>query len=266
MGSSSSSDNSNYDSVDKYETLTDEAFWNRVAALETIAHQDDDKVVVCGNQLDGTVGSLSRQLALSCSGIAYIVLYLTDCDSKIVLDLGCGIGGNSMDFLKHGSTVHAIDKRDECLDVFERNAAINRMHELGSKTTFGTLKTTVGDIVTTEYPKSVDIVLALDVLSYISPACLKETLAKIKAVLSSSSSSSTSSHKKQFAGTLFFTHGTTNNHPVTILLRHLGACFCKGANMAREIIRRSGFRVVHDYYRLQDGLCMCWEFVAEPCT
>lgn len=98
----------------------------------------------------------------------------------IALDVGCGVGLNSIALLKKGWDVYALDLHKEVLDIFKAQVSKVASHAKAEETALGKYKIINKDI--TEMPLKaccLDLVLADDVLSYLSPDLLIPTIRKI---------------------------------------------------------------------------------------
>lgn len=98
----------------------------------------------------------------------------------IALDVGCGIGLNSIAILKKGWDVYALDLHKEVLAIFEAHVSKVASHAKAEETTLGECTIINKDITEMLLEAcSLDLVLADDVLSYLSPDLLIPTIRKI---------------------------------------------------------------------------------------
>lgn len=94
----------------------------------------------------------------------------------LVLDLGCGIGKNCEAFLLKGWNAYALDKHKQGLDTFETRIKTlqKEKQDLGKYRIIHKDITLMGKLAT-----NLDLVLADEVLPYISPTSLVDTIKKI---------------------------------------------------------------------------------------
>lgn len=106
--------------------------------------------------------------------------FISSCKAKgLALDVGCGIGLNSIALLTRGWDVYALDLHKEVLDEFEARVSVVERSE-----TFGKYKVINKDVTKINLKNSLlDLVLAYDVLSYLDPDALIPTIKKIYAAL-----------------------------------------------------------------------------------
>jgi SAM-dependent methyltransferase len=100
------------------------------------------------------------------------------------LDVGCGIGLNSVALFSRGWTVYPLDLYQELLDIFKKNISDLKAEKKTESANLGKFKTINGDITKIKLETNkIDLVLAFDVLSYIHPDDLIPTIKKIYATL-----------------------------------------------------------------------------------
>jgi 2-polyprenyl-3-methyl-5-hydroxy-6-metoxy-1,4-benzoquinol methylase len=91
-----------------------------------------------------------------------------------VLDLGAGIGANTLPMAKSGAHITAIDQSRELLTVFAKES-------VKAACPSENFRLRRGDITAMEsYDGPFDLVLAIDILSYIPPTTLRSTMEKIQ--------------------------------------------------------------------------------------
>ncbi|MBM3192996.1 MAG: class I SAM-dependent methyltransferase [Chlamydiae bacterium] len=124
--------------------------------------------------------------AKSSSGISPHIKSLIDTykGKGTALDVGCGVGLNSIALLKMGWNVCALDLYKEVLDVFKEHVSKVRSSVESKESNFGKYRIINKDITDMTLKAScLDLVLAYDVLSYLSPDSLIPTIRKIYAAL-----------------------------------------------------------------------------------
>ncbi|VHO02644.1 class I SAM-dependent methyltransferase [Candidatus Rhabdochlamydia sp. T3358] len=211
--------------------LSKEKFWQIVKTVQTTAGKEEEPVVIQGKELFPTLKEGKLEMSLSCNGLSgYVKSYLTE--KGTVLDLGCGIGANSIPLYQKGWKVTAIDQEAESIKRYDERA-LRALFTFSRETCETSPHAITGDITTYEYPENVDAVICVDVLPYISPADLRKTLKKIFKALRPGG---------KFVGTLFF-QPRSEKRPVAEFLGKLGAHFYPDKNFASEIITRSGFQI-----------------------
>lgn len=233
--------------------LSEKRFWQKVKEVPTIT-QKDGPIVVRGVEMFPSLSAAKREIFLSCTHRSeYVKTYLIQSDLKgTVLDLGCGVGANSIPLFRKGWKVVALDSDPEIMAVYSattiRAIVVDKILS-GYKSSIPI----IGDIVTSKYPENVDAVICVDVLPYITPEHLKVTIDKIFGSLRPGG---------QFVGTLFF-QSNIEKDPFFELMGKLGAHFCPGKEFAREIITRSGFQIKAQREMIE-GLSYphIWEFLA----
>lgn len=242
----------------KTEALSEERFWSKVEEASTKLNEEAP-VVIQGKTLFPSLKEARREMALNCSKhSAYVATYFMEAqDKRTVLDLGCGLGVNSLPLLQKGWEVTAIDKLPEAINLYN----LKFLCLFASNKPPLTKPTVVmDDIVTCAYPENVDAVICVDVLHYIPPMHLKNTLKKIFQAVRPGG---------QFIGTLFFLPSELRDRSqvsgvLVEFLTKLGAHFYPGKEFTREIITRSGFKIVADRERDDGGQTPpCLEFLAE---
>lgn len=232
--------------------LSDQEFWQKIRQVKSLA-VEGAPITVNNEKAFDNLAQGQLKMALFCKGqSAYVKDHLiSSSPAGKVLDLGCGIGANSLPLYEKNWRVIAIDKQSEVIQVYEDSVSdIEQGRLLRTKPTC-----IVGDIVNAQYPENVDAVIAVDILPYISSSELQATLQKIHQALRP---------EGKFVGTLFFKRSEQDSL-TTELMRKLGAHFYLGEKTAREIITRSGFEILKAGQREGSGKKQfyCLEFLAQ---
>ncbi len=153
-----------------------------------------------------------------------------------VLDMGCGVGINSIPLLSKGWQVWAVDNDLEALEWYKSSA-------LKVKSTClerGQLHLLHSDILTCTLPgKSFDALICVDVLPYIESTKLKSLMDKIHALLVPNGC---------FVGSLMFEKETTS--PLHEYLRKVGVHFYAGEYIVPALLKYSGFHIEECFQRL----------------
>lgn len=230
----------------------EDTFWETVAAVPTTAKRGP--VIIMGQTIFPTLEEGQRQMALACNSTSeYVKTYLIRPNRKgTVLDLGCGIGANSLPLFQKGWNVIAIDKESAVIAEYGYSAQIIAAAQKEKR---GELKLIHKDILQLEYREKVDAVIGVDLLPYIPPAQLKATMDKIFHALRPGG---------LFIGTFFFQ--PENKHTFTAeLIGKLGAHFYPGKEVILEILTRSGFEIVIEKERenSDSDSFQCLEFLVK---
>ena len=210
---------------------TSELFWKELE-LSQRTPLSLGPVVVMGQVVADDLSSIQKQMFSASNEISQMfVEYLQTkgLKPKHVIDLGCGIGANSIPLLKYGVTVIAIDNMECLLDAYK--SSINHKEKQ-----FVSLQ--CADLTTVEKYSTednvADVVLAIDVLPYLPISCWKSTMEKIVASLKPGG---------YFFGTVFVKKAWFN-HPVVAIHEKFGAQYYQIRDLATRLIRHSGLEMV----------------------
>ena len=226
---------------------TPELFWKELQSNQR-PPLPSGPVVIMGQQIAKDLLSLQKEMFSSCDGASKLfVEYMQkeDFNPKNVIDLGCGIGANSIPLLKRNITVIAIDNMEYVLELYKSrvNEKENRFVSLqcADLSTLKQYSTEVG---------TADVVLAIDVLPYLPISCWKSTMEKIVTSLKPGG---------HFFCTVFVKN-RWGNHPVVAVQERFGGQHYQIHNLAERLVQYSGLEMVE--CRLRESGYGCYEFVA----
>jgi SAM-dependent methyltransferase len=168
-------------------------------------------VIIMGKVLADDLSSLQKQMFSSCDRMSQLFveyIQIKGLKPKNVLDLGCGVGANSIPLLKYGVNVIAIDNMKCLLDTYQSRIKNKEKKCVSLKEA----DLTALEKYSTE-DNIVDVALAIDVLPYLPISCWKSTIEKIVVSLKPGG---------YFFGTLFVKKAWFN-HPVVAVHERLGA-------------------------------------------
>jgi SAM-dependent methyltransferase len=155
----------------------------------------------------------------------------------VALDLGCGVGLSSIALIKKGWTVYALDKHKEVLDIFKSRISEVKAQLKPEEPALGKYAIINKDITDMSLKENLlDLVLAEDVLPYLSPDSLIPTIKKIyKALLPGG----------VFIGTLLINRELRNNEEVVLMA---SVCFLRAYSYTNpafvtNIFRHVGFHM-----------------------
>ena len=143
-----------------------------------------------------------------------------------VLDLGAGRGFNTFPMVRAGSYVTAIDLSEELLSAYARQSTL-------AGCSCKNLRLLQRDITTIKsYEGPFDLVIAVDILSYLLPTTLRSTMEKIYTCLV---------ERGILIGTLFTAE---ERHSVRESMEQLGAHFYEnGSEFVSSLLQNSGFKI-----------------------
>lgn len=217
-------------------SVTKEAlFWGEVSKTNT-TYSPEGAVVVQGRRISENAKGLQENMFSVCTKIDYFASTLFSNPPREVLDLGSGMGINTLQMAKSGAHVTAIDQSKEFLEVFLRAS-------VATGTPSENLRLRRGDITTMEsYGGPFNLVVAIDILPYIPPTMLRSTMEKIQKCLKDS-------------GILIGTIFTTDDQPVMReAMGQLGAHFYEGSSeFVTKLLQYSGFRAMELEARPEGG-------------
>lgn len=216
-------------------------FWNEVEKTKS-AYFPESPVIVQSKRLAENAKNLQMEMFSACNITDDFVKRLFFNPPQRVLDLGAGMGANTLPMAKNGAHVTAIECSRELLATFAKNSvAIGCPNE--------NLRLRRGDITTMEsYEGPFDAVVAVDILPYIPPIKLRSTMEKIQKCLVD---------RGLLIGTIF----TMNDKPmIRELMGQLGAHYYEnGREFVEQLLEYSGFTVVELEARQEGG----FRFMAE---
>lgn len=231
---------------------TPELFWNELASNQR-PRLPLGPIVVMRQRIADDLPSLQETMFSSCTKASKMfVEYVQEkgLKPKNVIDLGCGIGANSIPLLKYSINVIAIDNMKKLLELYksvindrEKQYVSLQCADLTTLKKYGT-KSNIADVV-----------LAIDVLPYLPISCWKSTMEKILISLKP-------------GGYLFcsvFVKRAWLNHPVVPFQERFGGQHYQIHNLAERLIQHSGFEMIE--CRPTENGYGCHEFVArKPIT
>ncbi len=202
-------------------------FWEEVEKTPS-SFNPEEPIVHLGVVVSPNATEFQRSIFLGCtSPEKFAQEFFATPPPPTVLDLGAGLGTNSLTMARNGSHVTAIDSSKELLTLFSESSKGVCPKE--------NLRLCKGDIATMQsYQGPFDLVLAVDILPYLSPTSLQSTLKKIHECLSPDGI---------FVGTLFTL--ISKETPFHTFMGKIGAHFYKGdEKFVRDILTYSGFKII----------------------
>ena len=200
-------------------------FWSKVEEKRSLFNPEVP-VVIEGRELGKSL-DLQNNMNNCCTKTEqYATEYFTTPPARVV-DIGSGMGANSIPMACSGAHVTGIDSSNQLLKIFQ---SLCKQRSCPSKN----VRLCRGNLVTMpSYFGPYDLALAIDILPFIPPADLKSTMDKIHACLADGG---------LFIGTIF----TEGRNPTVIeLLEKLGAHFYpEGITFAQNLLKYSGFEVL----------------------
>lgn len=222
-------------------TTASKDFWCGVEKTKMI-YSPESAVYFQGEKVEESAKEKRMESFRTCSNVHHFVGRLFSKPPMRVLDLGSGIGANTLPMAKFGAHVTAIDESRELLKAFaEKSVAVGCPSN--------NLRLRRGDITTMEsYDGPFDLVVAIDILPYVPPATLRSTMEKIHKSLE---------ERGLLIGTIF----TTRFPPlVREHMEQLGACFYEnGSRFVTQLLQYSGFTVME----LEERPAGWFHFIAE---
>lgn len=212
-------------------------FWGALQKMEGI-YSPKSPVIVQGKMLAMHAESMQMDMFRACDAVDHFAKKLFSNPPRRILDLGAGIGANTLPMAKSGAHVTAIDRSQELLETLRKRSIEARCPQEN-------LQLLCADITTMEsYGGPFNLVLAIDILPYVPPKMLHHTMEKIQRCL-------------EDRGTLIGTIFTTKASPVIReMMGKLGAHFYEnGTDFTTKLLQYSGFTVVELEARSEGGLC-----------
>lgn len=210
-------------------------FWCEVERTQVI-YSPESAVIVQGKRIAESAKSMQMEMFSACTEADRFARSLFSSPPMRILDLGAGIGVNTLQMAKSGAHVTAIDQSRELLTAFSKNSVA-----IGCPS--DNLRLRRGDITTMEsYGGPFNLVVAMDILPYVPPTALRSTMEKIQKCLED---------RGILIGTIF----TTDDPPVLReLMGQLGAHFYEnGSGFVTQLLRNSGFTVLEQEARPEGG-------------
>lgn len=217
------------------EISSKDLFWNEVAKTRTV-YTPESAVIVQGKPIAEKAASMQTEMFSACTKADRFAQRLFASPPMKVLDLGAGVGVNTLPMAKSGAHITAIDKSKDLLTTFSQSSVA-----IGCPSK--NLRLRRGDITTMEsYDGPFNLVVAIDILPYVPPTMLRSTMEKIQQCLED---------RGILIGTIF----TTNVPPVVReLMGQLGAHFYENDRaFVTQLLKYSGFTTVELEERPEAG-------------
>lgn len=212
--------------------MNEDELWDSIEST-THLYKEGIPFIIQGKQLpySSTTEAKNEMLQNCTQANSFVVEFLDQAPTKgNVLDLGCGLGSNSVLFLKKGWNVVAIDNSSLVIDIFQKKIQTENSKYIENEQ----LIIVNSDISEIDFnAKKFDLVICIDVLPYINSKKLKSVINKIYNSLLPNG---------QFIGTLFFNPPKGPNTLVEYLNK-LGAHFYEGSHIVPALLENSGFHV-----------------------
>lgn len=210
-------------------------FWGEVAKT-TVTYSPESAVIVQGKRIAENAKSMQMKMFSACTETDRFARRLFSSPPMKILDLGAGIGVNTLPMAKSGAHVTAIDQSRELLTAFSKNSVT-----IGCPSE--NLRLRRGDITTMEsYDGPFNLVVAIDILPYVPPTTLRSTMEKIQQCLED---------RGILIGTIF-----TTDDPLVVreFMGQLGAHFYEnGSKFVTQLLEYSGFTAVELEARPEGG-------------
>lgn len=212
-----------------------DAFWEKVAAT-TSTYSPDSPIIIQGKKIAETAKKLQEEMFKSCTKSDPFAEKLFSKPPMKVLDLGAGMGVNTLPMAKAGAHVTAIDQSKELLTTFSKVSEVVRCPAKN-------LRLLRGDItIMKSYNGPFNLVVAIDILPYLPPITLRSTMEKIHQCLED---------RGILIGTLF----TTDDPLITReLMGKLGGhSYENGSDFVTQLLEYSGFTIQEIEARKEGG-------------
>ncbi len=151
--------------------ITSQEFWATVATTPYNA-VDNKPIVLSGVTLADSAEKFQEQAFERCSLTNKFVERFFDTPPKLVLDLGCGTGTNTLQMFKNGAHVTAVDLSEKLLNIFSEKS-IN----IPNKENLHLINKDIATMPS--YGGPFNLVIAVDILPYLPPTSLCSTMKKI---------------------------------------------------------------------------------------
>ena len=221
-------------------STTSSTFWRNIETVET-AYRPDEPIFVDGRKVTNRAKDLRSEMFSSCARTEEFIINFFNKSLRRVLDLGCGIGANSLALAKQGTYVCGIDIDGDLLNKY-----LIKSKEIGCKSE--DLRLRLCDLTKLEtfkeYEKTFDLVVGVDILPYLPPKELRRTMEKIQDCITP---------KGYFVGTIF-TPETFDPMMIEFSTK-LGVHFYDGGlEFTKQLLENSGFEIKQLRVREEGGI------------
>lgn len=216
-------------------TTSKDVFWDEVAKTK-VTYSPESPIIIQGKKIAENAQKMQLEMFYACNQPDPWIESLFSKPPMTVLDLGAGIGVNTLAMAKAGARVTAIDQSKELLTIFSKNSVFIDCPKEN-------LCLRRGDITTMKsYDGPFNLVVAIDILPYLPPITLRSTMEKIQQCLED---------RGILIGTIF----TTDDPPVMReLMGKLGGHFYeKSSDFVTQLLEYSGFIVEKIEARKEGG-------------
>lgn len=205
------------------------SFWEKVESVET-QYKPEKPLIIRHKKVADRADELQIEMFHSCTRPDNFMTIFFDRPPQRVLDLGCGLGANSVTLVKKGSYVCGIDNDADLLNKY-----LIRTREVSCKSE--NIRLRRADITKLEtyreYEKTFDLVIAVDVLPYLSPRDLRRTMEKIRDCMS---------ERAHLVSTIFTVEGTPP-HAIELGSKLGGHFYEGGIDFVSALLSESGFAI-----------------------
>lgn len=210
-------------------------FWTQIAQTPSL-YNPTSPVVVQEKTVSAEAKTLQTEMFASCTSIDPFAQDFFKSPPKKVLDLGAGIGSNTLTMALGGSHVTALDESKQLLLQLAKAS-------VACACPSSQLRLRRADLTKLDsYEGPFNLVVAIDILPYIPPTTVRSTMEKIHACLEK---------RGLLIGTIF----TTHFHPIMReMMSQIGAHFYDGdERFVTDLLNYSGFSIIKIQRREEGG-------------